>query len=93
MIPEKTSELVSCRCQNGYKNQCGCRKHGLKCTWICECDGSYSCTNVFLVEEGDFDENDDVLKTLNTCEADVSESQIDEHTPAKKRKTEWIVKI
>jgi len=41
LIPESLLNLISCNCTKGCTASCGCRKHGLKCSMICEyCKGN-----------------------------------------------------
>lgn len=61
--PPALLKIISCNCQSGCKGNCGCRKHGLKCSIICSyCEGK-TCSNVEAVGidiEGDVDEHIDI---------------------------------
>lgn len=53
LIPEDLMKKISCGCKTGCHNtQCGCRKHGLKCTDLCTTCDPDCCQNF---EEQAFD--------------------------------------
>lgn len=101
LIPGKLLKSVSCTCESGCNNQrCGCRKHGLKCTNLCN-TCTENCSNrdrevfVDLSDSEDIDEepakNNDIEieepENANDFEDNIEfESLIDEENePQQKR--------
>lgn len=87
MIPPEVSESISCKCstETACGKHCGCRKHGLKCTRMCEnCNGE-SCENCHTAEY----ELDDAEKECES-EMDVLDELLNDSEeivqPTKKRK-------
>lgn len=55
ICPDSIHKVLSCKCTKGCsKNKCSCKKHGLFCTTICECQ---DCQNVRTDNDAEF-END-----------------------------------
>lgn len=61
--PPALLKIISCSCRGACKGNCGCRKHGLKCSIICShCEGQ-TCSNVEALRidiEEDIDEHIDI---------------------------------
>lgn len=78
MIPPEVANIVSCRCQSGCGNQCGCRKHGLQCSKLCGfCNGD-NCTNspTIEIEEGTQDNSDILNRILENTESSENDTNI-----------------
>ncbi|XP_018376452.1 PREDICTED: uncharacterized protein LOC108769764 [Trachymyrmex cornetzi] len=47
LIPDELIKKIICRCETGCNGQtCNCRKHGLRCSYLCvNCHGE-SCSNI-----------------------------------------------
>ena len=59
LAPNDVLNMVSCGCHVNCSGQCGCRKHGLRCTGFCKCDGE--CDNGMHQSDDDSDDDSDNL--------------------------------
>ena len=78
----KLLNLVSCKCKNGCKASCTCRKFGLQCTDICAKCSEIGCTNITLEEDifCDISTNSETEDHLN-CPQNPNCDYADESTP------------
>lgn len=81
MLPEQLLKTISCGCNGDCsKNNCGCRKHGLKCTDLCtKCQDSGNCCNMQeTVEDDDSSDSEDAVQELPSISLDTENEQIEE---------------
>lgn len=88
LIPEKLLKTISCGCETTCdKRNCGCRKHGLKCTNLCSnCPDSEHCSNLEekiyedILESEQFDDENLLLDTINNDASDQQDPEDLEET-------------
>lgn len=73
--PEAFLKLISCKCKKGCQRACGCRKAGLKCSFICtNCNGT--CDNL-QVPSQDSDEEEEAETALEIMYHEIDEERDD----------------
>lgn len=68
ICPKSIQDILSCKCKKGCNsNKCSCKKHGLMCSPMCDCD---ECENVKSDQE-EIDCDDDEIEYEEVDEDDV----------------------
>ncbi|CAH1155651.1 unnamed protein product [Phaedon cochleariae] len=68
--PQELLSTISCKCKQGCRAACSCRKTGLRCSIICGSCRGQSCTNVDIEEEN-FDVDDDDVHFEHSAAQDI----------------------
>lgn len=86
LIPDDLIKKITCKCETGCRTlTCGCRKHGLRCTELCQSCNGENCTNIDeeiitdLVDNIDEENFDDELIDCNQDCMESCENNIDEN--------------
>ncbi|KAL7289524.1 hypothetical protein TKK_0016498 [Trichogramma kaykai] len=80
LIPDDVLRNITCRCEKGCGNLCGCRKHGLKCTNLCGFCHGENCENSSTIMVNEIDDND-----VDLLPSDDLLDEQDEPCPKKKK--------